>query len=49
MIQLVKGTKDIFGAEVTAWQEIENKMRRLCHTFGIGEIRTPIIEFTELF
>lgn len=49
MIQLVKGTKDIFAAEVSAWQEIENKMRRLCHTFGIGEIRTPIIEFTELF
>ena len=49
MIQLVKGTKDIFAAEVTAWQEIENKMRRLCQTFGIGEIRTPIIEFTELF
>ncbi|WP_304509565.1 histidine--tRNA ligase [Anaerotignum sp.] len=49
MIQLVKGTKDIFGAEVTVWQEVEKKMRNICHTFGIGEIRTPIIEFTELF
>mgnify|MGYP001371473295 CR=1 FL=1 len=49
MIQLVKGTKDIFAAEVTAWQEIEKKMRNICQTFGIGEIRTPIIEFTELF
>ena len=42
MIQLVKGTKDIYGAEVKAWQEIEEKMRRLCETFGIGEIRTPV-------
>ncbi|MDD3393639.1 MAG: histidine--tRNA ligase [Anaerotignum sp.] len=49
MIQLVKGTKDIFAAEVNAWQEIEKKMRDICQTFGIGEIRTPIIEFTELF
>ena len=44
MIQLVKGTKDIYGAEVKAWQEIEGKMRRLCETFGIGEIRTPAFE-----
>jgi histidyl-tRNA synthetase len=36
MIQLVKGTKDIYGAEVKAWQEIETKMRRICETFGIG-------------
>ena len=49
MIQLVKGTKDIYGAEVRAWQEIEGKMRRICETFGIGEIRTPAFEFTELF
>lgn len=49
MIQLVKGTKDIYGAEVKAWQTIEGKMRRLCETFGIGEIRTPAFEFTELF
>lgn len=49
MIQLVKGTKDIYGVEVKAWQEIEGQMRRLCETFGIGEIRTPAFEFTELF
>ncbi|NLK37625.1 MAG: histidine--tRNA ligase [Epulopiscium sp.] len=48
-IQLVKGTKDIFGAEVGIWQEIENKIRTICKTFGIEEIRTPVFEFTELF
>ena len=37
MIQLVKGTKDIYGAEVKAWQRIEGKMRNLCETFGIGD------------
>lgn len=49
MIQLVKGTKDIMGAEVKAWQDIERRMRNICETFGIGEIRTPVFEFTELF
>lgn len=48
-IQLVKGTKDIFGSEVTAWQTIESKIRRICEIYGIGEIRTPVFEFTELF
>lgn len=49
MIQLVKGTKDLYDAEVRAWQEIEQKIRKICETFGIGEIRTPMFEFTELF
>ena len=49
MIQLVKGTKDLFAGEVKLWQEIEGKMRRICNTFGMGEIRTPVFEFTELF
>lgn len=48
-IQLVKGTKDIYGEEVIAWQAIENKIRKICSVFGIGEIRTPMFEFTELF
>lgn len=49
MIQLVKGTKDIFGDEVRLWQEIETTIRNTCDIFGIGEMRTPTFEFTELF
>ncbi len=48
-IQLVKGTKDLYGSEVLQWQELEQKMRQLCAVFGIGEMRTPMFEFTELF
>lgn len=48
-IQLVKGTKDIFGLEVIQWQQIEERIRKICNFFGIGEIRTPMFEFTELF
>ena len=49
LTQAPKGTKDIFGAEMQLWQQMEEKMRRLCKNFGIEEIRTPIFEHTELF
>lgn len=44
-----KGTKDIFGAYMDEWQRVESVMRSLCEDFGIGELRTPIFEHTELF
>jgi len=34
---------------VVAWQKLEETIRKLCADFGIGELRTPIFEFTELF
>ena len=49
LTQAPKGTKDIFGSEITVWQNIEEKMRNLCKNYGIDEIRTPIFEHTELF
>lgn len=49
LTQAPKGTKDIFGAEMQLWQQMEETMRRLCKNFGIEEIRTPIFEHTELF
>ena len=44
-----KGTKDIYGNEMPIWHNIENQIRGICEDFGIGEIRTPIFEHTELF
>lgn len=48
-IQAPKGTKDVLPGDSYKWQYIENEMRRLCSSFGIHELRTPIIEHTELF
>ena len=44
-----KGTKDIYGAYMDEWQRVEKIMRGICEDFGIGELRTPIFEHTELF
>jgi len=49
LTQAPKGTKDIYGADMALWQQIEGKMREICKTFGIEEIRTPMFEHTELF
>jgi len=48
-IQTPKGTKDIYGPEALAWQKLEADIRDICRTFGFGELRTPIFEYTELF
>ncbi|MCX6562458.1 MAG: histidine--tRNA ligase [Candidatus Aminicenantes bacterium] len=45
----IKGTKDILPGEVEVWQAVEAETRRLVELYGYRELRTPIIEPTELF
>ena len=47
--QAPKGTKDVLPGESYKWQYIENEIRKLCRCYGILELRTPVIEHTELF
>jgi histidyl-tRNA synthetase len=49
MIQLVRGFKDILPGEIELWQYIEDVMRGIFEDFGFSQIRTPILERTELF
>ncbi|MFM7774765.1 MAG: histidine--tRNA ligase [Candidatus Kapaibacterium sp.] len=49
MIQNIKGTKDILPSEVRKWQRLETVFRTVTDLFGYEEIRTPIIEYSELF
>ena len=49
LTQTPRGTKDIFGAQMQVWLEVEGQIRRVCEHFCFGEIRTPIFEHTELF
>lgn len=48
-IQAPKGTKDVVPSESYKWHYIENTMREMCALYGANELRTPIIEHTELF
>ncbi len=48
-IQAPKGTKDVLPADSHKWHYIEKTIRELCALYGAHELRTPIIEHTELF
>lgn len=49
MILTVKGMNDILPADVATWQMIELIGRKLFENFGYREIKTPILEKSELF
>ncbi len=48
-ITAVKGMQDIFQPEVRLWQHIEALIRSEMEVFAYREIRTPVLEKTELF
>lgn len=45
----LRGTRDLISPEVERWQEIEEAARRVLTAACYSEIRTPILERTELF
>ena len=47
--QALRGTHDILPEEVAAWQRLEAATREIFARYGFREIRTPILEATELF
>lgn len=48
-IQAPKGTKDVVPQESGKWQHLESVIRGVAAKYGINEVRTPVIEHTELF
>ncbi len=48
-ISTIKGFKDILPEETAMWQWIEKNAREVFRVFGYREIRTPLLEWTELF
>jgi histidyl-tRNA synthetase len=45
----VKGTRDLLPPETAVWSAVESAAREVFALYGFGEIRTPILEETELF
>lgn len=48
-IQAINGFKDILPDTAVRWRHIEQRARDIFERFGMREIRTPIMEKTELF
>lgn len=49
IIKVLKGTKDILPQDINMWHMLEEKANKVFSKYGFKEIRTPIIEVTELF
>ena len=49
MIASVKGTRDLLPPETRIWNRVEDVMRETFALYGFDEIRTPVLELTELF
>lgn len=49
ILKVLKGTKDILPQDINMWHFIEKKADEIFSHYGFKEIRTPIIEVTELF
>lgn len=49
IIKVLKGTKDILPQDIDMWHFLEEKANDIFSRYGFSEIRTPIIEVTELF
>jgi len=47
--QAPRGMQDILPGESARWQFVEAQMRDLSRRFGYREIRTPVVEHTEVF
>lgn len=45
----LKGIQDILPPDVFIWQTIESKAREIFGVYGFREIKTPIIELTDIF
>ena len=48
-IQAIRGMHDILPDQTPRWQQLEAQVRELFQSYGYREIRTPIVEMTELF
>jgi len=49
LIRAVKGTRDLLPPATSLWNQVEETARRVFRRFHYREIRTPILEPTELF
>jgi histidyl-tRNA synthetase len=48
-LQAVKGMNDVMPEQIGQWQRVEERFRAITARYGYAEIRTPVVEPTQLF
>ena len=49
ILQAVRGTRDLLPPETELWNHVDTTARRVFERYSFGEIRTPVLEDTQLF
>src|SRR5947209_2191294 len=49
MIRAIKGTRDLLPPDTSVWNRVEQTAREVFRAYNYHEIRTPILEETQLF
>ena len=49
IIKAIRGTRDLLPTETALWNRLERAVRDVFARYNFGEIRTPVLEATELF
>ncbi len=49
ILQAVRGTRDLLPPETELWNHVDSAARRVFARYSFGEIRTPVLEDTQLF
>src|SRR5712672_2579592 len=49
ILQAVRGTRDLLPPETELWNHVDSTARRVFERYSFGEIRTPVLEDTQLF
>ena len=49
LLNSIRGMHDILPADLPAWQMLERTVKDVFRRYGFSEIRTPVVEKTELF
>ncbi|RUO80308.1 histidine--tRNA ligase [Idiomarina tyrosinivorans] len=48
-IQAIRGMNDLLPDQSPAWQQVEQVLRQVAAGYGYREVRTPVLESTQLF
>ena len=48
-IRSVRGMNDLLPGRLNLWYDLESAIRNVVEAYGYREIRTPLLEHTELF
>ena len=49
IVKAIRGTRDLLPPETALWNRVERTAREVFARYNFGEIRTPVLEATELF